>query len=186
MTGTDDAAAAARPSDCRAPDEEPVVVRPAEPGEFEHLRWIEFESDRLYEEVGIGPFPDDETADHLPIAAAVFAVGEPAVGFVCLEVVDGAAHVDQVSVLPAHGRRGIGRALLETAIGWAAAAGHAELTLTTFRDVPWNAPFYRTLGFEEFADPGPELSAIRAHERAIGDDDFGPRLAMRRVLRREG
>lgn len=164
----------------------PPVVRPADRNEFERLCWIESESDRLYEEVGIGPFTDDQTGDHLPIAAAVFAVGEPAVGFVCLAMVDGAAHVDQVSVLPEHGRQGIGRALLEAAIGWAAAAGHAELTLTTFRDVPWNVPFYRTLGFEEVTDPGPELTAIRAHERAIGDDDFGPRLAMRRVLRRKG
>ena len=167
-------------------DAGPVVVRPADPSEYDRLRWIEAESDRLYESVGIGPFAEDRTADHLPVAAAVFAVGEPAVGFICLEVVDGAAHVDQVSVLPDHGRRGIGRALLETAIGWAASSGYAELTLTTFRDVPWNAPFYRTLGFEEVVDPGPELAAIRAHERAIGDDDFGPRLAMCRELRPPG
>jgi len=172
--------------DTHVPDGGPPVVRPADPAEFPHLRRIESESDRLYLEVGIGPFRGDATDDHLPVASAVFAVGEPAVGFVCLEVVDGAAHVDQVSVLPDYGRRGIGRALVETAIGWAAASGHDELTLTTYRDVPWNAPFYRTLGFEEFTDLGPGLAAIRARERARGDDDFGPRLAMRRVLRSPG
>jgi GNAT superfamily N-acetyltransferase len=116
----------------------------------------------------------------------VFAVGEPAVGFVCLELVDGTAHVDQLSVLPEFGRRGIGRALLETAIGWAVSSGYGELTLTTYRDVPFNAPFYRTLGFEELTDLGPGLAAIRAHEREIGNDDFGPRIAMRRVLRTPG
>ena len=184
MTDADSPALAAAAS--AALHDGPPVVRPADPAEFAHLRRIESESDRLYEEVGIGPFREDQTADHLPLAAAVFAVGEPAVGFICLEVVDGAAHVDQVSVLPAHGRRGIGRALLETAIGWAASSGYDQLTLTTFRDVPWNAPFYRTLGFEEVTDPGPELAAIRAHERAIGDDDFGPRLAMCRELRPPG
>jgi len=170
-------------SDLRAtPDPNPPAVRPADPVEFERLRWIEFESDRLYLDVGIGPFSEDETANHLPVAAAVFAVGEPAVGFVSLEIVDGVAHVDQVSVLPDHGRRGLGRALLEAAVGWAAASGYPALTLITYRDVPWNAPFYRTLGFEEVTDLSPGLAAIRSHEEDAGLDSFGPRLAMRRVL----
>jgi GNAT superfamily N-acetyltransferase len=158
------------------------VVRAADPSEYGRLRWIELESDRLLEEFGIGPFAGDEEENHLPVASSVFAVGEPAVGFVCLELVDGGAHIDQVSVLPEHGRRGIGRALVETAIGWAASSGYRELTLTTYRDVPFNAPFYRTLGFEEFTEFGPGLAAIRIHERAVGLDDFGPRVAMRRVL----
>ncbi len=168
--------------DAAPPDASPPVVRPADPAEFERLRWIELESDRLLGEFGIGPFEDDEAEDHLSDAAAVFAVGEPAVGFVCLVLVDGAAHVDQVSVLPDHGRRGIGRALIEAAIGWAAGTGYAELTLTTYRDVPFNAPFYRTLGFQEVSRPAPGLAAVRAHERAVGLDAFGPRVAMRRSL----
>jgi GNAT superfamily N-acetyltransferase len=165
------------------PDLGPPVPRPAERSEFERLRWIELESDRLLEEFGIGPFAQDQAEDHLPVAAAVFVVGRPAVGFVALELVDGVAHVDQVSVLPEHGRRGIGRALLEAAIGWAASCGHRELTLTTYRDVPFNAPFYRSLGFREVTDPGSGLGAIRDHERAAGLDDFGRRVAMSRSLR---
>ncbi len=164
-------------------DPGPPVVRPADPSEFGRLRWIEFESDRLLEEFGIGPFENDEAENHLPVAAAVFVVGEPAVGFVSIELVDGTAHVDQVSVLPEHGRRGIGRALLEAAVGWAAAAGYPELTLTTFRDVPFNAPFYRTLGFRELTDLSPGLAAIRLHERSTGFDGFGPRVVMRLPLR---
>jgi GNAT superfamily N-acetyltransferase len=169
--------------DTGALDPTPPVVRAADPSEFERLRSIELESDRLLEEFGIGSFKNDEAENHLTSAAAVFAVGEPAVGFVCIELVDGHAHVDQVSVLPDHGRRGIGRALLEAAIGWAASSEHHQLTLTTFRDVPFNAPFYRTLGFAEVTDLAPGLSSIRAHEREIGLDDLGPRVTMRRVLR---
>jgi GNAT superfamily N-acetyltransferase len=169
--------------DTEAPGAPPPVVRTADRSEFERLRGIELESDRLLEEFGIGPFPDDEVENHLPAAAAVFVVGEPAVGFVCIVLVDGHAHVDQVSVLPDHGRRGIGRALLEGAIGWAASSDHHELTLTTFRDVPFNAPFYRTLGFVEVTDLAPGLAAIRAHELEVGLDRFGPRVAMRRLLR---
>ncbi len=159
------------------------MVRAADPSEFDHLRRIEFASDRLLEEFGIGPFENDEAENHLAVAAAVFVVGDPAVGFVAVELVDGVAHVDQLSVLPDHGRRGIGRALLEAAIGWAVGTGHTELTLTTYRDVPFNAPFYRTLGFEVVTEPSPGLAALREYERAVGLDGFGPRVAMRRTLR---
>jgi predicted N-acetyltransferase YhbS len=53
-----------------------------------------------------------------------------------------------MSVSEAFQGQGIGRALLGAAIGWAAAHRFAALTLTTFHDVPWNAPFYSRIGFE--------------------------------------
>jgi hypothetical protein len=65
----------------------------------------------------------------------------------------------------------------------AAADGRAAITLTTFRDVPWNAPYYERLGFTvvEPADQGPELAALVAEEaeRIPGE---APRVAMRRAL----
>ncbi|HEX7442570.1 MAG TPA: GNAT family N-acetyltransferase [Acidimicrobiales bacterium] len=155
------------------------MVRLATPGEFARLRWVELESDKLMEQVGIGPFPEDDGGDRLSGASVVFASGDPAVGFVSVRPVDDGAHVDQLSVLPANGRRGIGRALLDRAVDWARDEGLAGVTLTTFRDVPWNAPFYRTVGFEVVAHPAPGLGAIRTHERAVGLDALGPRVAMR-------
>jgi GNAT superfamily N-acetyltransferase len=152
------------------------------PEEFARLRAIELEADRLYETVGIGPFPEDEAHDRLGVAAAVFAVGDPPVGFVSIELVDGDAHIDQLSVLPGHGGRGAGRALLDAAVRWARDTGRSGVTLTTFRDVPWNAPFYRRVGFEEVAEPAPGLAALREAERVEGFDSFGPRVAMRLAL----
>jgi ribosomal protein S18 acetylase RimI-like enzyme len=61
-------------------------------------------------------------------------------GFLVADVVDGCLHVEQVSVDPGSARRGLGRALLEHAAEQAAVAGVPALTLTTFADVPWNAP----------------------------------------------
>ena len=80
-------------------------------------------------------------------------------------------------------RRGIGRALVEHAAGRAAAEGLAALTLTTFADVPWNAPYYARLGFRVLAedDLTPGLRAVRAAERERGLDRW-PRVAMRRGL----
>jgi hypothetical protein len=54
--------------------------------------------------------------------------------------------------------------------------------LTTYRDVPWNGPFYARRGFRTISRLGPGLRAIRDHEKAIGDDGFGPRIAMRKNL----
>lgn len=49
---------------------------------------------------------------------------------------------------PEHGRRGIGGALVGSVCDWARASGIASVTLTTYREIPWNEPFYRRLGFE--------------------------------------
>lgn len=156
-------------------------VRRAGSDEFDRLRWVELESDRLLATVDIGPFDDDDQ-DRLELAAVIFAAGDPAVGFVSIELVDDEGHIAQLSVLPELGRQGIGRALLDQAIHWAHGRGLAAVTLTTFRHVPWNAPFYTGVGFVEVIDPAPGLAIIRSHERESGLDVMGPRLAMRLAL----
>jgi GNAT superfamily N-acetyltransferase len=94
------------------------------------------------------------------------------VGYVLLDVVDGCAHVEQVSVHPDHQGAGVGRALLDQAAAWAAANDCPALTLTTFSEVPWNRPLYEHLGFRVLADDeiGPELRALVAEEAAHGLD----------------
>ncbi|MBI1341094.1 GNAT family N-acetyltransferase [bacterium] len=58
-------------------------------------------------------------------------------------------YLDQLSVLPEHGRRGVGRRLVRRALSEAVTRAHKRVSLSTFRKVPWNAPFYRRLGFKE-------------------------------------
>jgi ribosomal protein S18 acetylase RimI-like enzyme len=160
-------------------DQEPTPsIRVGRPDEFPGLRRIEFESDRLFESVGIGPFTNDESENHFEQAELVLVVGDPPVGFVCVELVDGNPHIWQLAVHPDHGRQGLGRALVEAACEWARSAHFDAITLTTFRDVPWNGPFYESLGFVAMDTLTPELSEIREHERCIGDDEFGARVAM--------
>ena len=71
------------------------------------------------------------------------------------------AHLAEIDVLPAHGRRGLGTRLVEEVCHWAASAGYESVTLTTFRDVPWNMPFYERLGFRVVAGAG-RSAALRA------------------------
>jgi predicted GNAT family acetyltransferase len=64
--------------------------------------------------------------------------------------------------------KGVGRQLIACAVEHARKLGLTSLTLTTFRDVPWNAPFYARLGFEIVTELTPELRQKREEEAAHG------------------
>jgi GNAT superfamily N-acetyltransferase len=82
---------------------------------------------------------------HLWVA---FADDAP-VGFAHVELVEPfAVHLEEIDVHPDHGRRGLGTKLIRHVCHWAGSHGFEAVTLTTFRDVPWNLPLYRRLGFE--------------------------------------
>jgi GNAT superfamily N-acetyltransferase len=104
-------------------------------------------------------------------------------GFLLLEVLDAGAHVEEVAVHPDHEGGGLGSALLDAASAWAGERGMGTVTLTTFRDVAWNRPFYERRGFRVLADDeiGPGLRATREHEASIGLDP-SIRVAMSRPV----
>ncbi len=106
--------------------------------------------------------------------------GRP-VGFAYADLLDDGVHLEELDVLPAWGRRGIGQALVAAVVADARGRGLPAVTLTTFRDVPWNAPWYARLGFR-ILDPAtlpPGLAALVAHEDARGLPR-ALRVAMRR------
>ena len=154
-------------------------IRASRNEEFVLLQEIEEESDRRFAEVGIGPFAEDDGPGHLARAAAVLVAGDPPVGFASVEIVDGVAHLWQLSVLPSAGRRGIGSALVEAVCTWAISHGYEAVTFDDLQGRALELPLYERLGFSALNELTPELAAIREHEQAIGDDDFAPRLAMR-------
>jgi GNAT superfamily N-acetyltransferase len=115
---------------------------------------------------------------HLWVA---LADGVP-VGFAHIEVLEpGIAHLEEVDVHPEHGRRGLGRRLILAVCQWAATNGYSWVTLTTFRDVPWNMPFYARLGFEEMPpnELTPALLSVVDDETRRGLDP-SRRVTMRR------
>jgi GNAT superfamily N-acetyltransferase len=139
-------------------------------------------ADVMFADYGLSLPPDDPTAELLR-AEHVLVAGSPATGVAELITVDGRAHLAGLAVHPAHGRHGIGSRLLAAACEVATEAGHSAITLTTFADVPWNAPWYTARGFTELpADAwGPGLRAVWAAERAAGII-VAPRVAMIRPL----
>lgn len=103
--------------------------------------------------------------------------------YLLVDIVDGHAHIEQVSVHPDHARAGIGRSLIDHVALWARDRGYDALTLTTFVDVPWNGPYYERLGFRFLDDTHltAGLREIRTAEARHGLDRW-PRAAMRRDL----
>jgi GNAT superfamily N-acetyltransferase len=157
--------------------------------ELEQLRDIERAAGVLFAEAGMA-----DVAAHEPetvVALAEYARAGRAwvatdgtdspIGYAVVDVVDGQSHLEQLSVLPASGKRGVGTALLEHVCEQAAAQGYRWVTLTTFIDIPWNAPFYAKHGFERMSgeEIGPELRALLVTEAEHGLDP-AQRVCMRR------
>ncbi|MBN9792172.1 MULTISPECIES: GNAT family N-acetyltransferase [unclassified Pseudonocardia] len=166
------------------------MIRPARVADVPALREIERAAGEPFREIGLDVVADEEPPPAAVLAAYVVAgrawvdersAGAGLVGYLIADLVDGCAHVEQVSVLPSQRGRRIGEGLVEHLAGWARDRGLPALTLTTYRDVPWNGPHWVRLGFRELIAPGPGLRAIREHEAARGLDVW-PRLAMRREL----
>lgn len=167
------------------------MIRLARLDDLPALIDVELDAGALFREVGMA-----EIADHDPGSVAELAAYQsggrawvsvdPAdrpVAYLVAEIVDGCAHIEQVSVRLSHARRGLGGALIETLAGWARSHGLPALTLTTFAGVPWNAPYYERLRFRVLpeAELGDGLRAIRRAEAARGLDTW-PRVAMIRPL----
>lgn len=165
--------------------------RDARPDDLERLQDVERAAGECFRGLGMPEIADDEPfpLDTLTRyqqdgrARVVEDDGHRAVAYLLTDLVDGCVHVEQVSVHPDHARRGLGRWLLDDASERAATLGAPALTLTTFRDVPWNAPYYARLGFRvvDDRDVTPQLRAVRATEAAHGLDRW-PRVVMRRDL----
>jgi GNAT superfamily N-acetyltransferase len=114
----------------------------------------------------------------------VVLASDSPVGFARVEILEpGSAHLEEIDVHPDHGRRGLGTRLVKAVCAWAEKEGYAAVTLSTFREVPWNMPFYARLGFEVIPTEGltPALRDIVAGETRRGMSAES-RVMMRRVV----
>ena len=176
---------------CHGGESQWVRIRAAERTELPLPQEIERSAGQSFRDIGMpeiaddDPFPLGELAAYQRAGLAWVAVDDQdrPVAYLLTAHVDGNVHVEQVSVHSDSAHRRIGRMLLEHAADQAGAEGAPALTLTTFAQVPWNAPYYLTCGFQLLAEDaaGPGLRAIRAREAAGGLDRW-PRVGMRRSL----
>ena len=167
-----------------------LVIRSGKKADIPALHEIERDAAQAYRTVGYDFCADGAVRDaeeHLRGIedGALFVSETDGVlsGFILLWPVDGHAHIAEISVAERFQKQGAGRALIKAGEEWAREAGFEAMTLTTFTDVPWNAPFYRSIGYEDFT-PGPDESdhaAVQAEEAAHGFH-AKPRTAMKKAL----
>ncbi|MCG9916599.1 MAG: GNAT family N-acetyltransferase [Phenylobacterium sp.] len=138
-----------------------MIVRPARPEDLSQLPGIEMSAATLFRDEGLEVFQGetvDTAIDFTPaeIWAPIMAEGllwvmsepsGPPVAFLAARLEENRLHILEFDVHREHQGRGFGRRLLDFAIQEARQQGLAGLSLTTFRDAPWNAPFYASAGF---------------------------------------
>ncbi|MBB4953014.1 GNAT superfamily N-acetyltransferase [Agrobacterium vitis] len=149
------------------------TIRFALPHDIEALHCIETQAAHIFQSLDefswlaqAAPLPT-ERQSQLIASGTVFVattMKDKPIGFLTAEVIDNRLHIVELSVLPDWQRMGIGRALIDVAKDTAISRRLTALTLTTFRTVPWNAPFYAELGFEESQD-----EALQQHLKADAD-----------------
>ncbi|OXU34988.1 GNAT family N-acetyltransferase [Enterobacter cloacae] len=166
-----------------------ITVRPTRPGDVTALPAIERaagERFRDYPELAWLAEGDVISAEqHLDYAERglswLAVANELPVGFILAETHVSSLFIVELSVHLDWQGKGIGRRLIACVADQARKRGLASLTLTTFRDVPWNAPFYARLGFEMITTLTPELREKREEETAHGLA-YDARCAMRLPL----
>jgi GNAT superfamily N-acetyltransferase len=170
-----------------------VTIRRAAPSDVAAMREVEVDAGARFRDVGLARIADDPPPEaavllaHVVEGTAWVALDADGgvVGYAVASELDGEGHLDQVSVRERAMGRGVGSALVAGVCDWSAAEGHPAVTLTTYRDVPWNAPWYARRGFAELAETKltTGLRAILERERAAGLEP-PPRVAMRRPASR--
>jgi len=155
-------------------------VRLARSEDLIELAAVERSAASVFRDVGLTWLADGETMDLALLTAlcrdgtlwvAADEMDEP-VGFLAAHELDGRFYIAEVSIARFHQRQGLGARLIAAAVDHARAAGFGAVTLTTYRDLPWNGPYYARLGFKgvdpRAAGPG-HLRKLQAEVEAGHD-----------------
>lgn len=153
------------------------TIRAAGAADLPELEVIEAEGDLRFDELfgGVDWGLPRTGRDRARDPGFLMVAGDPVVGFAHVVEERGSAHLEQIAVRTALSGRGIGTALIDACCTEAARRGYAELSLTTYADVPWNAPWYRRHGFVEVERPRGNLGRhlgeevrLEVHGRRVG------------------
>ncbi|MGG7566382.1 GNAT family N-acetyltransferase [Rhodovulum sp. DZ06] len=172
----------------------PFVIRGAREDDAPALARIYWRAGALFIDTA-----HPEVVDPDPPAAALFARlarqgallvaaaggDRPAgfLGWMPATLLDGtpALHVGELDMDPALHGRGGGTMLLRAAEALARRTGRGAVTLSTFIDVPWNAPFYARRGYHVM-DPAdwPPVCRGEVERMAAAGQDVSARVVMMR------
>lgn len=166
--------------------------RLATPADVPEIRTLERAAGEVFRSVGLARIADHEPPHSQVLCDAaragelwVMDVDKQLAAWAWFVLRDDALHIAQVSAHPRQRGQRYGTRLIEHASEVAAGRGIELVTLTTYTEVPWNAPWYRTLGFAEFApqELPAFLAEIREQELHAGLD-IAPRCAMYKKVKK--
>ncbi|MBE1236402.1 GNAT family N-acetyltransferase [Phaeovibrio sulfidiphilus] len=173
-----------------------VTIRKASRRDVPAIQEVEMASRALYRDVeglefvaGDSRVLPGEAMEQLAEDGRIFLAdkGGRVAGFLCATPMDTSLHIWGAAVAPHFGRSGIGRSLFEAAEGHARSLGLGSLTVTAFREVPWNEPFLESLGYMTLDDA---LLDERLRHTLDAEAQSGlpreRRVAMMKVLPRRG
>ena len=159
-----------------------ILIRPATREDAAAMAAVEVAAAQRFRAIGMTHIAEAEPTDTAAVLAridggrAYVAVDMQGacVGFAFYRLLDAQRlYLEELDVAPSHAGQRIGARLIEQVSARAAQEGLAEVVLSTFRDAPWNAPYYARLGFSIVDDATLDdtLRAIRAHHVALGLDE---------------
>jgi GNAT superfamily N-acetyltransferase len=133
---------------------EGLIIRKCRIDEVDFLAEIEKEASKLFSDYGLeaGALADATLKEEFVQAAEqgllwVAVISGKIIGFALVLIIEGQPLLAELDVLPQFGKRGIGTKLLNEVISWAKFKKYSIITLTTFKNIPWNYPFYKKMGF---------------------------------------
>ena len=171
-----------------------ILIRPATREDAAAMAAVEVAAAQRFRAIGMTHIAEAGPTDAAAVLVRIddgraYVAVDPegtCVGFAFYRLLDARRlYLEELDVAPSHAGQRIGARLIEQVTARAAQEGIAEVVLSTFRDAPWNAPYYARLGFNIVDDAALDdtLRAIRAHHVALGLDET-QRVFMRADVRR--
>ncbi|UUX51278.1 GNAT family N-acetyltransferase [Nisaea acidiphila] len=168
--------------------------RLARPDEIENVREVQRAAGRRFLEtpyVWAAEDPVDDAAelsasqDRWHLWVSVDGQDRP-VGAGHLMLLGDSLHLRELDVHPDFAGMRRGAAILNAVERFFAGRGIVQISLTTFIDVPWNAPYYQRLGFGIVPEEEMGAALRDAWLREATGFPIGKRVAMRRPFQKRG
>ena len=181
------AAAGGVNDEIRAANEKITNFRAADKSDAEALSAIEENASIVFKQLGgayaqidlsaLSPSFYEEAIAQNQIIWLVELRGEP-VGFLRAKPIDDLLYCAELSVLKHHHGKGLGEKLINHFWQFAKNEGFAGIAGITFKNVPWNGPYYLRQGFEYWNSDqiGPELKAITTGQPEMALSKAGERV----------
>lgn len=166
-----------------------ISISSANRSDFEDIQAVDLAAGKLFDPLrlidegpnGQSPIPESAlTAGLSDNLLKVARFDDQIIGFVLCRKTSPDLYLEQISVRPDFGRRGIGNRLVQSAIDTADDLRLRGVILSTFRDVPWNGPFYASLGFVEISRPQMKPWMLNLEQLQSASMDVSLRCFMRR------